>query len=115
MWQSGVVKITTWSVSSLYWNMLLDTVYVMMINTRRRDRNISIKLVNKEAIFIIIKYIEAVILFGGAESPNPPRLVSLVPVLIFILGTGEMILMIREDEASRPEDVEYTQGVCFAA
>ena len=50
-----------------------------------------------------------------SDYPDPHQLVSLVSVLVLILGTGEMIVMIRGDEASRTEDVENTECVCFAA
>ena len=71
MGQSGVVYITTWSVSSLNSNMLLNTVSVLWITERRGDGHISIQLVNQEAIFIIISSKEVVILSGGPIEQTP--------------------------------------------
>ena len=45
----------------------------------------------------------------------PRKLVSLGPVLVFILGTGEVVLRVRGDEGGRSEDVQNARGVCFAA
>ena len=58
---------------------------------------------------------------GYFHHPNrgaihlPPRLVSLVPVLVLVLVTGEVVVMVRGDEGGRPENVQYTHSVSFAA